>query len=226
MKTSPFTALLLLLVMISSCSESKTQAQTQNISTNERVGGECEGCEAIHENTKPFTDLYWQITLPGYNSKGPKLHITGTVYTADGKTPAAGTILYFYHTDQFGNYPQKGDEKGWARRHGYIRGWIKTNAKGQYAILTIKPAAYPNRQTPAHIHCIIKEKDLNEYYIGDFLFDDDPLVSNAEKTNIKVPAGNGVLKLEKKNGILYGVRDIYLGRNIRGYPVAINKIKK
>lgn len=167
MKANPFTASLILLIAISSCSESKTNAQTQNKSTRERVGGQCEGCEAIYENITPFTNLDWQLTLADYDEKGPKLNITGVVYKVDGKT-LAGTILYFYHTDQSGNYPQKINETGWGRRHGYIRGWLKTNAKGQYSIRTLKPAAYPNGGAAAHIHCIIKENNLNEYYIGDF----------------------------------------------------------
>ena len=220
MKANPFAAVLILLIAIASCSESKTNAQTQNTSKRERVGGQCEGCEAVYENTTPFRNLDWQLTMPDYADKGPKLHITGVVYKADGKTPASGTILYLYHTDQSGNYPP-GNEKGWGRRHGYIRGWLKTNEKGQYSIKTLKPASYPNRQAAAHIHCIIKENNLNEYYVGDFLFDDDPLVNSEEKANTNVPGGNGVLKLQEKNGILYGIRNIYLGKSIRNYPVSL-----
>jgi len=114
------------------------------------------------------------------------MHISGTVYKADGITPAAGTVLYFYHTDQNGVYPQ-GKETGWGRRHGYSRGWLKTNDNGQYSIKTLKPGAYPNRRAAAHIHCIIKEDNLNEYYVGDFLFEDDPLLSDADKSNRNVP---------------------------------------
>jgi protocatechuate 3,4-dioxygenase beta subunit len=138
------------------------------------------------------------------------------VYKADGKTPAAGTILYFYHTDQKGIYPE-GNEKGWGKRHGYIRGWLKTNDKGQYSIKTLKPAAYPDRGAAAHIHCIVKEDQRNEYYIGDFLFDDDPLLSANDKASETIPGGNGVLKLKENTGILYAERNIYLGKNVRHY---------
>src|SRR5688572_10212889 len=161
MKANPSFVLLILLITIASCTNNKTSAQTNTISQGARVGGECEGCEAIYENTTPFTDLNWQLTLPDYKDKGPKLHITGTVYRRDGKTPAAGVVLYVYHTDQSGRYPQKGNETGWGRRHGYIRGWLKTNSKGQYSILTLKPGTYPNRGAAAHIHCIVKEDKIN-----------------------------------------------------------------
>ncbi len=68
-------------------------------------------------------------------------------FAGDGKTPAAGIVMYVYHTDQKGIYPKKGGETGWAGRHGYIRGWIKTNAQGQYKFYTLVPASYPNSCT-------------------------------------------------------------------------------
>jgi protocatechuate 3,4-dioxygenase beta subunit len=223
MKVNSFTAFLVVWITITGCAETETNAQTQNALKGERVGGQCEGCGAIYENKTPFTELDWQLTLPDYNDKGPKLHVTGTVYKADGKTPAAGIVLYFYHTDQTGVYPQKETETGWGKRHGFIRGWLKTNAKGQYSIRTLKPGAYPNRGAAAHIHCIVKEGKLNEYYIGDFLFDDDPLLSEEAKSNSAVPGGNGVLKPQEKNGILYAERNIYLGKHVRNYPLSMKQ---
>ena len=214
-----FNLFVILLATIVSCTENATNAQTQNTSSGERVGGRCEGCEAIYENKTPFKDLKSDLTLPAYNEKGPKLHISGVVYKTDGKTPAAGTILYFYHTDQGGIYPPA-NETGWGRRHGYIRGWLKTNDKGEYSLRTLKPGAYPDRGAPAHIHCIVKEGGVNEYYVGDFLFDDDPLLRKEDKSNPNVPGGNGVLRLQEKNGVLHATRNIYLGRNIQNYPVS------
>ena len=219
MKANYSSVFLALLIIVAGCSENETNAQTQSTSSQQRVGGQCEGCEAIYENKTPFSQLDWQLTLPDYNNNGPKLHISGTVYKADGTTPAAGTVLYFYHTDQNGVYPE-GNGTGWGRRHGYIRGWLKTNDKGQYSIKTLKPAGYPNRGAAAHIHCIIKEDKLNEYYVGDFLFEDDPLLSDADKSNRNVPGGNGVLKLQERNGILFAERNIYLGKNVRNYPIS------
>lgn len=55
--------------------------------------------------------------------------------------------------------PGKG-QTGQARRHGHLRGWMKTNQKGEYKFRTIKPAPYPNARIPAHIHPVIKEPEL------------------------------------------------------------------
>jgi protocatechuate 3,4-dioxygenase beta subunit len=218
MKANSLAPFLLMLVLINGCAESNTNAQSQKTNNQTRIGGECEGCEAIYENKSPFSNLDWQLTLPGYNENGPKLHISGLVYKADGRTPAAGTILYFYHTNQSGVYPQNDNETGWGRRHGYIRGWLKTNAKGEYSIKTLKPGAYPSRGAAAHIHCIVKENNFNEYYIGDFLFDDDPLLTSSEKSALNIPGGSGMLHLRQENGILYGTRNIFLGKHVRDYP--------
>ena len=204
---------LITLLVISGCTENPINAQP----SGERVGGRCEGCEAIYENPVPFKVLDWQLTLPDYNDQGPKLHITGKVYKPDG-TPAEDVIIYVYHTDQKGVYPTKGDEKGWGKRHGYIRGWLKTNEKGEYSIKTLKPASYPNFKAAAHIHCLVKEDKINEYFIGDFLFEGDPNLTEEEKTSSTIPAGSGLLKLMEKDGILFAKRDLYLGKNVRNYP--------
>jgi protocatechuate 3,4-dioxygenase beta subunit len=141
------------------------------------------------------------------------------VYEPDGKTPASGVIIYIYHTDQRGVYATKGNETGWGKRHGYIRGWMKTNEKGEYKFFTLKPASYPNREVPAHIHITIKEPDKNEYYIDEYLFDDDTLLTSDERNKQPGRGGNGILKtVEVEKGFLKAVRDIYLGKNIPNYP--------
>ncbi len=144
--------------------------------------------------------------------------VAGTIYKVDGKTPAPGVVLYVYHTDQQGNYSKKGNETGWGKRHGYIRGWVKTNDKGQYKFYTLKPAAYPGRNIPAHIHPVIKEPGMNDYYIDEFLFDDDPFLTKEERKKQEGRGGNGILVLQKKDGMLYAQRDIILGKNVPDYP--------
>ncbi len=99
-------------------------------------------------------------------------------------------IIYIYHTNRKGLYEKKGDEKGWGKRHGYIRGWVKTDTKGKYTFFTFRPAAYPNSEEPEHIHITVKESDKNEYYIDAFVFDDDPLLTTSERNELDNRGGS------------------------------------
>ncbi|HMK03202.1 MAG TPA: hypothetical protein VK489_03385 [Ferruginibacter sp.] len=206
------------LFSLPACAQNSEQKQNKPAATSQHVGGRCEGCEAIYESPVPFEQLTEVATLPGFNDPGPKIEISGIIYRPDGKTPAAGVVLYVYHTDQKGIYPKKGDEKGWADRHGYLRGWMKTNAKGEYKFYTLVPASYPNSSNPKHIHPTIKEPGKNEYWIDEFVFDDDLLLPEKERNRPKLVGGNGALKTYMKDGMLRAKRDIILGLNVADYP--------
>jgi protocatechuate 3,4-dioxygenase beta subunit len=182
-----------------------------------KIGGGCEGCEAIYECPVSFEKLGSTISLPDFVEKGPRLEISGTVFQADGKTPAVGVVIYVYHTDQTGHYTARNNESGWGKRHGTLRGWMKTDARGFYRFYTLMPAAYPGRKDPAHIHVTIKEPDKNEYWIDEYVFESDPLLTQEEKNKAENRGGSGIVRLSDSNGKLHGVRNIYLGRNIPGY---------
>ncbi len=187
-------------------------AQNRNVKL---VGGSCEGCEAIFEyQDKVLSSI---DTLPLFNDNTPKLKLSGIVFEKDGITPAKNVIIYIYQTNRRGIYQTKGNEKGWARRHGFIRGWVKTNAKGEYTFFTFRPGAYPNRRAPEHIHVTIKEPSKNAYYIDDFMFEDDPLLSNSIRDELNNRGGSGIV-LPKKNGQVHDVsRNLILGLNIPNY---------
>ena len=192
---------------------------TSSIGQNKKVGGPCEGCEAIYENTVPFENLPSFVELPDVSWDGKKpMGINGIVYKADGKTPAPDVVLYLYHTNEKGIYPKKGDENGWAKRHGYLRGWVKTDQKGAYKFGSLRPAPYPGRDEPAHIHVIVKEPGINEYYIDEFLFSDDPLLTQARKDKLENRGGSGIIKIVDVGNMYKGERNIYLGKNIPDYP--------
>ena len=214
MKQLLFITLVVLFVTNTSCGQSNNRTNTKG----RHVGGPCEGCEAVHESPIPFNKLSWIDTLPDFNEPGPKMLISGVVYKADGKTPAKDVVLYIYHTDQKGNYSLKGNETGWGKRHGYIRGWMKTNEKGEYKFYTLRPASYPNSEAPQHIHPTIKEPDINEYWIDEYVFDDDPNLKPSERSKLPNRGGGGIIKLKNVNGILVGERNIILGKNVPDYP--------
>ena len=197
------------------CSQHNSKKTTSVSNIN--VGGGCEGCEAIHESPVPFDSLQSSSVLPDWNDKGRKLAVNGIVYKADG-SPAPNVIIYIYHTDQTGVYPTKGNEKGWGKRHGYLRGWMKTNDKGEYKFYTLRPAAYPGRKDPEHIHITLKEPDKHEYWIDEYVFDDDPLLTEQQRKYCQDRGGSGILKVKNAGDIFTAERNIYLGKNIPDYP--------
>src|SRR5436190_7677892 len=81
------------------------------------------------------------------NEPGQRLTITGHVYDAGGK-PVRVT-LYAYHTDAKGFYRP---DNRYPEEPPRLQGTLVTAADGSYEIETIKPAPYPNRNIPAHIH--------------------------------------------------------------------------
>ena len=223
MKISIIIPVILILFSFTTCSQNAAQKKNKPNKSTQLVGGGCEGCEAIYESPILFEKLDETDTLPDFNDPGPKIEISGIIYQIDGKTPAAGVVLYVYHTDQKGIYATKGNETGWAKRHGYIRGWIKTNTQGQYKFYTLVPVSYPNSTNPKHIHPVIKEPGKNEYWIDEFVFDDDPLLSERERKRMKLVGGNGILKTYMKDGMLRATRNIILGLNVADYPKAASK---
>lgn len=169
----------------------------------------CEGCEAIYEHS--FDDLKWQTTIPDENEPGEPMVISGIVYQTDGSTPAPGVIVYVYHTNTNGEYAKRGDETGWARRHGYLRGWMKTDAAGRYQFRSIRPAAYSNRTSPAHIHISIKEPGRQEYWIDSYNFEGDALLTEEVLAGREQRGGSGVIALVRDEvGVWRGVRNIIL----------------
>ena len=110
MKSSMVFFVLIVLFVFSGCSQTNTKKQKKENTFNKKVGGGCEGCEAIYESPVPFEKLTNVDTLPGFNDAGPKIEISGIVYQKDGKTPAKDVVIYIYHTNQQGIYPTKGSD--------------------------------------------------------------------------------------------------------------------
>ncbi len=99
----------------------------------------------------------------------------------------------------------RGGEIGNARRHGVLRGWLRTGADGRYRIETIRPAPYPARDMAAHIHITITPNGVEEGYVDRIVFSDDRLLNARER------AGRGVVTLTRdERGVLHATRDIRL----------------
>lgn len=195
--------------------QTQPSAQREAAATRPVVGGPCEGCEAIFEGMPQQLD--WESRIAPVGEPGEPLEVSGVIYKRDARTPAPGVILYLYHTDARGIYVPATDMTGYARRHGRLRGWARTNAKGEYKFHTIKPASYPNQTIPSHIHPIIKEPDKNEYWIDEYVFDDDPLLTQQERARRRNYGGPGIVRLKRSGGVWLARRDIVLGLNVPNY---------
>jgi len=193
-----------------------TSACTQSNQKSDRVDGTaCEDCDLMFEGMPK--EISWQTTIAGPDEPGEPMIIRGIIYKSDGKTVASGVILYVYHTDNKGLY-SPAPRQTTAKPHGHLRGWVKTDATGRYEFKTIRPASYPNSRNPQHIHPIIKEPGATLYWIDEFLFEDDPVLSESEKNHQQKRGGSGIISLTKnEKGIWIGKRDIILGMNIPNY---------
>jgi len=148
----------------------------------------------------------------GVGETGERLVITGTIYENDGRTPASGVLLYAYQTDAGGVYPKRGDETGNARRHGFLRGWLRTGADGRYLIETIRPGSYPTRSEPAHVHMTLRPPGEPERYIDDVVFEGDPLLTAEHRARLRQRGGTGITQLQRSDDGFHVTRDIYLAR--------------
>lgn len=216
--------LLFACLTISSCNSQTTYNTTNNLSDD-------------FDETVPFSykmpqNLKANDTSPAFYQKGQKILLTGTVYQVDAKTPASNVILYYYQTDVNGIYETNENEERnmpknkMGQTHGYIRGWVKTDNKGNYSIFTIKPGSYPSGDEPSHVHITVKEKNMQEpYYLDDFVFDDDSLLTSQRRIRMENRGGSGIIRFVKKDSLWVGERNIILGLNIPNYPLARTKTK-
>ena len=209
-------------ILLSCNGQTKQNKQPQKAGNNQIVGGAFENSDftyyGIPKKISPAD------TSAGWKQEGQKILLTGVVYQQDGKTPAPDVLLYYYQTNIGGKYLHKPEEKrsmppnNLGQTHGYIRGWVKTDATGKYFIYTVRPGTYPTNDEPAHVHITVKEpNDIKEYYIDDFVFDDDKLLTSSKRQKMENRAGSGILRLVEKGDLQIGERNLILGLNIPGY---------
>lgn len=168
---------------------------------------ECEGCGAWDAPAA----LSWDARIAPPGEPGVPLVVSGTVYLPGGRVTAAGVLIYAYHTDATGRYPGGANGTGHARNHGRLRGFARTDANGRYRFTTIRPAPYPGRADPAHIHVTVTPPGGEERWIDDVEFDDDPLLTSEQRARRKRLGGSGIVRVTRDaRGVLHTRRDIVL----------------
>ncbi|WP_291839079.1 hypothetical protein [Brevundimonas sp.] len=172
----------------------------------------CEGCEAVSEREP--SGLPPSLRLAGPNEPGERMRLTGRVLAADGAAPVEGVVIYAHHTNAAGLYANGTTETTWSRRHGRLRGWVRSDAQGRYAFDTIKPAPYPDMTMPAHVHLFLREPGRRPYYIDDVVFDGEFGVDAAYRARQEGRGGSGIVRLDRTpDGTWTAVRDIRLERH-------------
>jgi hypothetical protein len=174
------------------------------------LGGPCEGCDWVFDDMPAA--LSSQARIAPVGQAGSPMTLQGTVTTQRGAA-AAGVIVYAYHTDNTGIYPAA------RNRHGTLRGWAISDARGHYRFDSIRPAAYPGRQVAEHVHMHVIEPGVGTYYIDNLLFEDDQLLTAADRRSAG-RGGPGLAMPRSQQGVWHIRRDIVLGRNILGHPAA------
>ena len=140
---------------------------------------------------------------------GEPIEVSGVIYGPDRRTPAPGITLFVYQTDAKGNYNHP--DSPFRPR---LFNWLRTDAQGRYGFRTIKPGWYPRHDTPRHIHVSVFGPDLPEYWIDDFWFAGDPLITPGQRARLTGRGGGGetMVMVGGPDGVSRGRRDIVLGR--------------
>lgn len=169
----------------------------------------CDGCQAALE-ADPST-LKARVELAPPDERGERMILTGRVLAADGSGPVEGVVIYAHHTNSSGIYANGSNETEWSRRHGRLRGWVKSDTEGRYTFATIKPAPYQDRTGPAHIHLFIREPGQRAYYIDDVVFAGEFRVDDAYRKKQELRGGSGIVQLRRSDdGVWIAERDILL----------------
>ena len=136
-----------------------------------------------------------------------KLKITGNIFLSDGVTPAKDVILYIEQPNDNGEYDLKFEND---KRYVNNRGWIKTDANGEYTFYTFIPGSYPHSKELRHIHPVVKEIGKPEYALNTLLFNDDPFLTKACRKRLNKKGINSILTTLKKEDMYVSNYNIIL----------------
>ena len=126
---------------------------------------------------------------------GTPLVIHGRLFAADGRTPLGDAIVFAYHTDAEGHY----DRPGTGAHSWRLRGWAQTDGDGRFQFETIRPGAYPSRNTPAHVHFTVFNGG-ERFHAGELQFDDDRLVTASHRSQSRDAGPFGEVRSVRREG--------------------------
>lgn len=137
---------------------------------------------------RPGAPLRTNLNSP--NFKGEILHLSGTIFMEDGKTPMNNCLIEIWQCQQDGLYDNVSDDF-------LYRGSQQVKTDGKYHFITTIPTPYPSDENPsvfrpAHIHMRISaigQQDLitQVYLKGDPYLDTDPSTRSSLSINRILP---------------------------------------
>ena len=113
---------------------------------------------------------------------GERMILAGAVHDGDGK-PVANTLIELWQCNAAGRYIHARDQHNAPLDPNFTgAGQVVTDESGEYRFLTIKPGAYPWRNTynawrPAHIHLSVFGPAFATRLITQMYFPGDPLLA-------------------------------------------------
>lgn len=154
---------------------------------NERyIGDSITTTDILGPFYRPNAPLRVNINPVSY--KGPRFHLSGTIYKADGETVFPDCLVEVWQCDEHKIYDNTTDDFRY-------RGSQRVGKNGKYHFITTHPVAYPIGDSvyrPAHIHMRISgegQQDLitQIYFKGDPHIEKDPSAKSAEAINRILP---------------------------------------
>jgi catechol 1,2-dioxygenase len=111
------------------------------------------------------------------------MHLSGTIFKKDGKSPLPNVLIEAWQCDEHEHYDNVSDEY-------LFRGAVKTGKDGKYAFKTIVPVPYKDGDAwrPAHIHMRISSSDHQDlitqiYFKGDPHIEEDAAAKSPQSVN-------------------------------------------
>jgi catechol 1,2-dioxygenase len=170
----------------------------------------------------PFyrTGAPFRSQLAGPDEPGDRLIVSGTVTSADCRTPLPGTLIEVWQANAKGLYDTYKPGNFTETTSFHLRGMLYTDDQGRFEIETVMPGSYPippglpgleewgGRMRPAHIHFKVQES-LHVPVTGQMYFKGDPHIANDPYASRRP---GSVIELASDGDLQRGRFDIALAR--------------
>ena len=189
---------------------------------------------SIHWNGKSFeannetsSDILGPYYRPGSpmrsnlipaGSTGTEMHLNGTIFAKDGKTPLPNVLIESWQCDEHEHYDNVSDDYA-------FRGAVKTGKDGKYAFKTIVPVPYKDGADwrPAHIHLRISSKGHQDLITQIYFKGDEHIAKDASANSPQ--SVNRILEIKKNAQNKHAVQfDVVMGNSFALNDAGYKKI--